>query len=92
MGRGGGGRGGEELSWECFFYLLMILPDLAGSSLRILELQGGEENLPSLLMPVARIFLQSFEISWTNACDSHSLSFNDYSKLPFSGTLTMMEA
>ena len=55
MGRGGGGRGGEELSWECFFYLLKILPDLAGSSLRILELQGGEENLPSLLMPVARI-------------------------------------
>ena len=67
MGRGGGGRGGEELSWECFLYLLMILPDLAGSSLRILELQGGEENLPSLLMPVARIFLQSFEISWANA-------------------------
>lgn len=87
-----GGGGGEELSWECFLYLLMILPDLAGSSLRILELQGGEENLPSLLMRVARIFLQNFEMSWANACDSHFLSFNDYSKLPFSGTLTMMEA
>ena len=43
-------------------------------------------------MRVARIFLPSFEMSWANACDSHFLSFNDYSKLPFSGTVTMMEA
>ena len=51
--------GEEKLSWECFLYL-PVLPGLAGSSLRMLALQGGEENLPSLLIGEAGIVFPDF--------------------------------